>query len=77
MLRRGLRGFGGAGKRRPGAGRAPPAPNRRAPGTKEPPKRMDYLLALAADPNAWAALVTLTAMEVVLGIDKPVSSIDP
>jgi predicted tellurium resistance membrane protein TerC len=31
---------------------------------------MDYLLALAADPNAWAALVTLTAMEVVLGIDN-------
>ena len=31
---------------------------------------MDYLLALAADPAAWAALVTLTAMEVVLGIDN-------
>ena len=31
---------------------------------------MDYLLALAADPTAWAALVTLTAMEVVLGIDN-------
>ncbi len=31
---------------------------------------MDYLLALAAAPNAWAALVTLTAMEVVLGIDN-------
>ncbi|WP_142847848.1 TerC family protein [Telmatospirillum sp. J64-1] len=31
---------------------------------------MDYLLALAADPAAWAALVTLIAMEVVLGIDN-------
>ena len=31
---------------------------------------MDYLLALATDPAAWAALVTLTAMEVVLGIDN-------
>jgi predicted tellurium resistance membrane protein TerC len=31
---------------------------------------MDYLLALAADPTAWAALATLVAMEVVLGIDN-------
>ncbi len=31
---------------------------------------MDDLLALAADPAAWAALATLTAMEVVLGIDN-------
>jgi predicted tellurium resistance membrane protein TerC len=31
---------------------------------------MDYLLALLADPAAWAALATLTAMEVVLGIDN-------
>ncbi len=31
---------------------------------------MDYLLALATDPAAWAALATLTAMEVVLGIDN-------
>ncbi len=31
---------------------------------------MDYLLQLAADPAAWAALVTLIAMEVVLGIDN-------
>jgi predicted tellurium resistance membrane protein TerC len=30
----------------------------------------DYLLALAADPAAWVALVTLIAMEVVLGIDN-------
>jgi predicted tellurium resistance membrane protein TerC len=30
---------------------------------------MDYLIALALDPNAWAALAALTAMEVVLGID--------
>ena len=29
-----------------------------------------YLLALAADPVVWAALVTLIAMEVVLGIDN-------
>ena len=28
------------------------------------------LLALAADPAAWAALMTLIAMEVVLGIDN-------
>jgi predicted tellurium resistance membrane protein TerC len=31
---------------------------------------MDYLIALAADPAAWVALVTLIAMEVVLGIDN-------
>ena len=31
---------------------------------------MDYLMQLAADPAAWAALVTLIAMEVVLGIDN-------
>ena len=31
---------------------------------------MDALLTLAADPAAWAALLTLAAMEVVLGIDN-------
>jgi predicted tellurium resistance membrane protein TerC len=31
---------------------------------------MDSLLALAVDPAAWVALVTLIAMEVVLGIDN-------
>ncbi len=31
---------------------------------------MDYLLTLLADPAAWAALATLTLMEVVLGIDN-------
>ncbi|MCE9522741.1 MAG: TerC family protein [Alphaproteobacteria bacterium] len=31
---------------------------------------MDYLFQLAADPAAWVALVTLIAMEVVLGIDN-------
>jgi predicted tellurium resistance membrane protein TerC len=31
---------------------------------------MEELLALARDPNAWAALVTLVVMEVVLGIDN-------
>ncbi len=31
---------------------------------------MDYLLALAADPAVWAALLTLVVMEVVLGIDN-------
>ena len=31
---------------------------------------MDSLLALASDPAAWAALVTLIVMEVVLGIDN-------
>ena len=31
---------------------------------------MDNLLALAVDPAAWAALLTLIAMEVVLGIDN-------
>jgi predicted tellurium resistance membrane protein TerC len=31
---------------------------------------MDYLLQLAASPAAWVALVTLVAMEVVLGIDN-------
>ena len=31
---------------------------------------MDYLLQLMADPAAWVALITLIAMEVVLGIDN-------
>jgi predicted tellurium resistance membrane protein TerC len=31
---------------------------------------MDYLLALLSDPTAWAALLTLIVMEVVLGIDN-------
>jgi predicted tellurium resistance membrane protein TerC len=31
---------------------------------------MESLIALAADPNAWAALATLIAMEIVLGIDN-------
>lgn len=30
----------------------------------------DYLIALVLDPNAWAALVVLVVMEVVLGIDN-------
>jgi predicted tellurium resistance membrane protein TerC len=30
----------------------------------------DYLFALVADPQAWAALVALIAMEVILGIDN-------
>jgi predicted tellurium resistance membrane protein TerC len=31
---------------------------------------MDYLVALASDPTAWAALATLVVMEIVLGIDN-------
>jgi Membrane protein TerC, possibly involved in tellurium resistance len=31
---------------------------------------MDSLLTLAADPAAWAALLTLVVMEIVLGIDN-------
>jgi len=31
---------------------------------------MDYILQLAASPEAWAALVTLVVMEIVLGIDN-------
>ena len=31
---------------------------------------LEYLLSLAVDPNAWIALATLIAMEVVLGIDN-------
>src|SRR3954447_3582041 len=31
---------------------------------------MDQLIALAGDPGAWAALATLIAMEVVLGVDN-------
>ena len=31
---------------------------------------MDYLMTLAADPAAWAALMTLIALEIVLGIDN-------
>jgi predicted tellurium resistance membrane protein TerC len=44
---------------------------------------MSGFLALITDPNAWAALVTLTALEVVLGIDNVVfvsllaASLDP
>ena len=30
------------------------------------------MLALLTDPHAWAALVTLTALEIVLGIDNVV-----
>src|SRR5580698_10222217 len=33
-------------------------------------RRMDELLRLAEDPDAWAALATLIAMEVVLGLDN-------
>ena len=29
-----------------------------------------HVLSLLTDPNAWAALVTLTALEIVLGIDN-------
>ena len=31
---------------------------------------MESLLELARDPSAWAALATLVAMEIVLGIDN-------
>ncbi len=31
---------------------------------------MDYIISLVYDPNAWAAFLALTAMEVVLGIDN-------
>lgn len=31
---------------------------------------MHNALALITDPNAWAALVTLTALEIVLGVDN-------
>jgi predicted tellurium resistance membrane protein TerC len=31
---------------------------------------MDYLMTLAADPAAWAALLTLIVLEIVLGIDN-------
>ncbi len=31
---------------------------------------MSHLMTLSQDPNAWAALLTLTAMEVVLGVDN-------
>jgi predicted tellurium resistance membrane protein TerC len=31
---------------------------------------MHTILALVTDPNAWAALVTLTALEIVLGVDN-------
>ena len=30
---------------------------------------MSEILALLSDPNAWAALLTLTALEIVLGVD--------
>lgn len=33
-------------------------------------RRMEYLQSLASDPAAWVALLTLIAMEVVLGIDN-------
>ncbi len=28
------------------------------------------MLALVTDPNAWAALLTLTALEIILGVDN-------
>jgi predicted tellurium resistance membrane protein TerC len=31
---------------------------------------MEHLIGLLSDPNAWAALITLTVLEVVLGIDN-------
>jgi predicted tellurium resistance membrane protein TerC len=34
------------------------------------PLMLEYLVSLAIDPNAWIALATLIAMEVVLGIDN-------
>ncbi len=40
------------------------------PSPQHPRPVMDNLLALAADPTAWVALVTLIVMEVVLGIDN-------
>jgi len=39
-------------------------------GTANDGPMMENLLALAADPAAWAALMTLVVMEVVLGIDN-------
>lgn len=42
----------------------------RTPPSQEMTPIMDYLTALAADPAAWVALVTLITMEVVLGIDN-------
>jgi predicted tellurium resistance membrane protein TerC len=45
-----------------GPGRFPQVTSRR--------DRLDYLMTLAADPAIWAALATLIAMEVVLGIDN-------
>ena len=45
-----------------GPGRFPQVTSRR--------DRLDYLTTLAADPAIWAALATLVAMEVVLGIDN-------
>ena len=44
----------------------------RTPPSQEMTPIMDYLTALAADPAAWVALVTLITMEVVLGIDNVV-----
>jgi predicted tellurium resistance membrane protein TerC len=42
-----------------------------SPGEKfENTSLMDQLLALAGDPSAWLALVTLAAMEIVLGVDN-------
>jgi predicted tellurium resistance membrane protein TerC len=31
---------------------------------------MDYIVTLLSDPNTWAALITLTTLEIVLGIDN-------
>ena len=42
----------------------------RSSGTPEATGSVDYLIFLASDPPAWAALVTLITMEVVLGISN-------
>lgn len=50
------------------ASRFPPAGPRDAPPEKV--TLVDYLVALAVDPAAWLALVTLVVMEIVLGVDN-------
>lgn len=47
-----------------------PTPPRFGLWAEDPGSGMDYLIALLQSPAAWAAFVTLVAMEVVLGIDN-------
>ena len=49
---------------------APPAPRPHVRNLRTPPPRPSFMFDWISDPSAWAALGTLTALEIVLGIDN-------